>query len=331
MIIDVHSHYRHKIFSQELQKKGLIKAVADSDGKKHLFAGDVCIAPMPDQYAEPNLEKRIEYLDQRGIDMQVLSIPRASDYSAEDSPFLTKIANDGIAEVVRKYPNRLIGLASIPLRNEKKALEELDRAVNELGLKGVCISGNIGGVSLDSDSLWPFYKKVVDFDIPIFVHPGIPLAADQMKNYALIPTVGFEFDLILGQLNLIFGGVLEEFPTIKFIFAHLGGGSPFLKERIENGWEFAKVVPAKKTKIKKSPGYYFELLYFEAVSFYKPALLCTLQCSGADKILFGTDYPLGRLKDPNKPIKNLKEELDLCELDKAKILGENARRLFKIG
>jgi aminocarboxymuconate-semialdehyde decarboxylase len=314
---------------EELIRRGQMKIVVDSDGKKHVYDGDMFVFTMPEQYAEPNVEKRIEYLDQNGIDIQVLSTPRSSDYSAEDGPELTRITNDGIAGVVKKYPDRFIGLASIPIKNKVKAMDELDRAINELGLKGICISANIGGIPLDSDYLRPLYKKITELDIPIFVHPGFPAGADQMKDYGLIPIVGFEFDLILAQVRLIYGGVLEEFPTLKFIFSHLGGGTPFLRERIENGWEFAKKVPDKKTRITKSPSYYLEQLYFETVSFYKPAIMCTIQCSGIDKILFGTDYPLYPLGDIPNSIK-IMTELDLCQSDKDKILGENAKRLFKI-
>lgn len=330
MVIDVHTHYRSKILFDELLKRGQMKIIVDSEGKKHVYDGNMYMFTMPEQYAEPDLDKRIEFLDQYGIDMQALSTPRSSDYSAEDGPELTRITNNGIAEVVTRYPDRFIGLASVPIKNKAKSLDELDRAINELGLKGVCISANIGGIPLDSDYLWPFYKKVAELDIPIFVHPGFPAGADQMKDYGLIPIVGFEFDLILAQVRLIYGGVLEEFPTLKFIFSHLGGGTPFLKERIENGWGFAKGVPDKKARISRSPSYYLELLYFETVSFYKPAIMCAIQCSGVDQILFGTDYPLYPLGDIPKSIETMKE-LDLCQSDKDKILGENARRLFKIG
>jgi aminocarboxymuconate-semialdehyde decarboxylase len=329
MIIDVHTHYRSKLLFEELIRKGQMKVIIDHDKKKHIYDRGMYMFSMPEQYAEPDLEKRIEYLDQYGIDMQVLSTPRSSDYSAEDGEELAKITNDGIAEVIRRYPNRFIGLASVPIKDKIKSLDELNRAINELGFKGVCISSNIGGIPLDSEYLWPFYKKVVEMDIPIFVHPGFPLGADQMKDYGLGPIIGFELDLILAQARLIYGGVLEEFPTLKFIFSHLGGGTPFLKERIENGFEFGKTVPDKKPRISKQPSYYLELLYFETVSFYKPAIMCAIQCSGVEKILFGTDYPLYPLGDIPNSIKIIKE-IDLCRADKEKILGENAKRLFKI-
>ena len=228
MIIDMHTHHRSTLLTEELIKRGQWKINVDSDGRKHVYQEDTYVFTMTEQYAKPDLEKRIEYLDQYGIDMQVLSTPRSSDYSAEDGPDLARITNDGIAELVKKYPDRFIGLASIPIKNKAKSLDELDRAISELGLKGVCISGNIGGIPLDSDYLWPFYKKVADLDIPIFVHPGFPAGADQMEDYGLISTVGFEFDLILAQTRLIYGGVLEDFPTLNFIFSHLGWGSLFL-------------------------------------------------------------------------------------------------------
>jgi aminocarboxymuconate-semialdehyde decarboxylase len=329
MIIDVHTHYRSKLLFQELLKRGQMKIMVDQDKNRHVYDRGMYMFSMPEQYAEPDLERRIEYLDRHGIDIQVLSTPRSSDYSAEEGAELAKITNDGIAEATQRHPNRFIGLASVPIKDKSKALDELNRAIHELGFKGVCISSNIGGIPLDSEDLWPFYKRVVELDIPIFVHPGYPLGVDQMKDYGLGPIVGFEFDLILAQVRLIYGGVLEEFPTLKFIFSHLGGGTPFLKERIENGWEFAKTVPDKKPRISKQPSYYLESLYFETVSFYKPAIMCAIQCSGVDKILFGTDYPLYPLGDIPSSIKTMKE-IDLCRSDKEKILCENAKTLFKI-
>ena len=269
------------------------------------------------------------YLDQHGIDIQVLSTPHSGSYPPEHAPDIVRMTNDGIAQVVRKYPGRFIGLASIPLRNKEKSFDELDRAVNELGMKGVCIDSNIGGIPLDSDDLWPFYKKVAELDIPILVHPGFPEGAEQYKCYGLVPILGYEFDLMLAQAKIIFGGVLEEFPTLKIIFSHLGGGTPFLKERIERGWGFAKIVPDKKAKISRPPSYYLEMLYLECVSFYKPAFMCAIQCSGVDKILFGTDYPLYPLGDIPDSLRTVKE-LDLSESDKNKILGENAKKLFRI-
>jgi predicted TIM-barrel fold metal-dependent hydrolase len=87
---------------------------------KHIYDGEMYVFTMPEQYAEPDLEKRIEYLDQHGIDMQVLSTPRSSDYSAEEGPELARITNDGIAAVVKKYPKRFVGLASIPVKNKTR-------------------------------------------------------------------------------------------------------------------------------------------------------------------------------------------------------------------
>ena len=230
MIIDVHTHYRTKVLFEELIKRGLTKIIVDSDGKRHVYDGDYYRHTMPEQYTEPDIEKRIEYLDQHGIDIQALSTPHSTGYSAEDAPDITRITNDSIAQVAKKHPKRFMGLASIPIKNREKSLYELDRAVNELGMKGVCIDSNIGGIPLDSEFLWPFYQKVAALDIPIFVHPGFPAGPDQYKAYGLVPILGYEFDLMLAQAKLVYGGVLEEFPTLKFIFSHLGGGIPFERD-----------------------------------------------------------------------------------------------------
>ena len=157
MIIDVHTHYRSKAIFDELLKRGQMKIIEDKEGQKHVYDEGMYVFTMPEQYAEPDLAKRIEYLDQHGIDMQVLSTPRSSDYSEKDGPDLARMTNNDLAGVVKKYPKRFIGLASVPIRSKDKALDELDRAIHELGLKGVCISGNIGGVPLDADYLRPFF------------------------------------------------------------------------------------------------------------------------------------------------------------------------------
>jgi aminocarboxymuconate-semialdehyde decarboxylase len=329
MIIDVHTHFRAKGIFEELIKRGLTRIVVDGEGKRHVYDGDYYRHTMPEQYVEPDIEKRVAYLDQHGIDIQVLSTPHSSSYPSEHAPEIARMTNDGLARVVKKYPKRFMGLASVPIRNKEKSFYELDRAVNELGMKGICIDSNMGGISLDSEYLWPFYKKVAEMDLPLFVHPGFPAGVEQYTSYGLVPIVGYEFDLILAQAKLIYGGVLEEFPTLKFIFSHLGGGTPFLKGRIENGWKFAQDVPEKKTRITKPPSTYLEKLYFESVSFYKPAMMCAIQCSGVDKILFGTDYPLYPLGDIPGSLKMVRE-LDLCASDKEKILGGNAKKLFKI-
>lgn len=330
MIIDVHTHFRAKGIFEELIKRGLTKIIVDREGKKHVYDGEYYRHTMPEQYAEPDIDKRVAYLDQHGVDVQVLSTPHSGSYPAEHAPHITKMTNDGLAQIVRKYPKRFIGLASVPLRNKEKSLDELNRAVNELGMKGICMDSNIGGIPLDSHELWPFYRKVSDLDIPILIHPGFPEGPEQYKCYGLVPILGYEFDLMLAQAKIIFGGVLEEFPTLKFIFSHLGGGTPFLKGRIENGWGYAKEVPDKKTRITKPPSHYLEMLYFESVSFYKPAMMCAIQCSGVDKILFGTDYPLYPMGDIPGALRMIKE-LDLSGSDREKILGGNAKKVFKLG
>ena len=330
MIIDIHNHYRSKELFEELLKRGQFKIVEDSAGRKLMYDRGVFIAAMPEQYEEPSLDKRLRMMDDHGIDVQILSIPRSSDYSSENGPYLARVANDGIAAVVRKHPDRFAGLASIPIKNMERAMEELDRAFNELKMKGLCISGHIGGIPLDSKELWPFYERVVELDVPLLVHPGIPPGAEAMKGYALLSTVGFEFDLILGMTRLIFGGVLEAFPALKFIFSHLGGGMPFLKERVESHWEFAKTDPDLQTKISKHPSEYLETIYLDTVSFYKPAILCAIQCSGVDNLLFGTDYPFSGRKDALGDSVRIIKEMDICEKDKKKIFSENAKKLFKI-
>lgn len=329
-VIDFHSHYKPQEFIDEAIKRGIFAFEEDSRGYRHIVniakdGKDRSLITVPELLTQMPDQQRIKRMDDAGVDIQVLSEARGSDYSLD----LCRIINNKIAEAVKEYPTRFIGLASIPLMDMRSALEEIERAVTTLEMKGVCVSSNIGGMPLDSYELWPLYEKVCDIDIPIFVHPGRPVGVERMDAYYLGPILGFEFDLTLAATRLIYGGVLEDFPKLKFVFSHLGGAVPFLRERIEAGWGLAKFDPNHKSEIPKPPSEYLKLLYFDTVSFYEHALMCAYFCCGADKLVLGSDYPyapLGNLPNCAKII----EKLRIPEKDKQKILGVNAAKLLRV-
>jgi predicted TIM-barrel fold metal-dependent hydrolase len=146
-----------------------------------------------------------------------------------------KVFNDHFAKIVRQYPKRFAAFATTLPMGGKPALDELDRSINELGLKGVLINAQVDGQPLDSRQLWPFYEKASELKAAIFVHPSVKLSGlDACKGpYDLFRTIGREFDLALATFRLCAGGVLEEFPDLNVIMAHFGGGFSAVKERMD--------------------------------------------------------------------------------------------------
>ena len=172
------------------------------------------------------IDRHLEDMSAVGIDMAVLS---ETPYTIEEC----KLVDDTYAELMRKYPDRIVGLApGLPLMG-KEAFDELDRAIKGLGLRGVVISPQRKGVSLDSHQMWPFYEKVSELGVPIFIHISpAPRGFDALNaSYNLNETMAREFDLATVVARICIGGVLEDFPDLRFVIAHLGGGIAAIRER----------------------------------------------------------------------------------------------------
>jgi predicted TIM-barrel fold metal-dependent hydrolase len=144
-----------------------------------------------------------------------------------------RLLNDYAATIQKEYPGRFIGSAYVPLLEGEAGLDELQRSVDELGLKGVMISSQVRGLPLDAQELRPFYDVVANRRIPIFVHPALaPKGYDLLKDYQLSVILTREFDLGVAVTRLIAGGFLERYPELEFVISHLGGGMAAYKERI---------------------------------------------------------------------------------------------------
>jgi len=278
-----------------------------------------------------DVNRRLAILDDAGVELQVLTMGPPMVYWADPNLAmrLCQIMNNEIARLVEKYPSRFAGFAALPLQDTGQSLAELKRAIQSLGLKGVQMGTNIHGKPLDHPDLWPIYEQIEAHDLPIFVHPVNPLGQPDIHDYRLDLTVGFPFDTTLAAARLIFGGVMEKFQGLKICFAHLGGALPFLKERLDIGWQTRNIFPGKRTTIPKPPSEYIKLFYLDVVSCADPALLCAFACSGADHLVVGSDSPFA-VGDLKKSVECVKKFPYATEEDKVKILYENAARLLKL-
>jgi len=229
-----------------------------------------------------DLEAQIRDMDRVGIDVAVQSCILGWDTPLENC----KLLNDCTARLQKEYPDRFVGLAHAPVLDGDGGLGEVDRAVSELGLKGVTISSQVNGLSLDAKELTPFYEIMRRLAVPIFVHPALaPKGCSLMQDYMLPVILTREFDLGVAVTRLIAGGVVERYPDLQFVFAHFGGGMAGYKERISRS-SYRFRLPALFDD-------YFDRLYFDMAGFEGSpiALRCALEGIRPERMVFATDYP----------------------------------------
>ncbi len=326
MIVDVEHHMQTKeTWIKGGGKSGQTVLVRAPDG--------TILKPLDD--ASWNVEIHLKNMDIAGIDMAVLSAP--SVLSVEEA----KSLHEYFADIVKRYPKRFAALASALPLGGKSSLDELERAVKGLGLKGVLICATIEEKPLDSRELWPFYKKVSELKVPIFIHPSEkPPGFDALKGpYDLSRTIGREFDLALVTFRLCAGGVLEEFPDLKIVVAHFGGGYSSIKERMDRyirvmGAKFWNDKPLIHEPYLENYQKYFDRLYFNMAGreIGIQTIKCALTNISPKKLLFATDYPPNFANDA-KGMKTYIEKVKKLDLDKQTIegmLGGNAVEFFNL-
>jgi aminocarboxymuconate-semialdehyde decarboxylase len=274
-----------------------------------------------------HVEKRLEEMYRVGMDKQILSlsIPGPDPFDPAEGLALAQISNEAIAEVVHTYPQYFAGLASVPLKDPDAAIQELERAIKELGLKGVIMGTNVDGLSVDQPEFFPFYEAVAALDIPLLLHPMTPIGKEAMNVYRLAPMIGFESDICLAVVRLVLSGILAKLPHLKVIVSHLGGAIPYLIERIDNCY---RAYPECREHIDVLPSTYLKQLYYDTVSFYQPALLCAYQFTTAQKLILGSDYP-HVIGDIERSITSI-EQLDIPSTEKEQIFSSNLLHLLKL-
>jgi predicted TIM-barrel fold metal-dependent hydrolase len=326
MIIDLENHFslEEQTVKGTFESGKICERYWDQDGK-------VMIRQSQDA---SRIEKYLQFMDDAGIDMAVLT---NQSHKLEQH----KKWHDICVKLVAEYPKRFTGLATLNPLGGKPALDELERAIKELGLKGVHIWTCNNGTYLDSKDMWPFYEKVSELGIPVDVHITGPAPGfDALQApYALYYVIAREFDMAAAVLRVCLGGVLEEFPDLVLIMNHFGGGISSVMERLDVYTSYADRPGwpgfySGKRLISKPWREYFSKLYFNMAGREVgiEALKCALTNISPRKLLFGTDWPWNFDYEPEKVKQYVSEirKLSLPEEDIEAMLGGNAARLFGI-
>jgi aminocarboxymuconate-semialdehyde decarboxylase len=324
-IIDFHNHYYPPAYLDALRSgSSVVKVDFDTEGNPRVhYPGDYNIAVR----GHRDIDFREGDVAAQGVDMQVITLttPGTHVESKALAAKLASLVNDAFAEVVRTRPGKFVALATLPLNDPVASMKELDRACSQLGFRGAMLFSNINGVALADECFWPLYELANDLGAILHIHPTNPVGVEAMTDYWLTALVGFLFDTTLAAEKLVFGGVAECFPRIRWVLGHLGGAIPYIAERADRGYFAFKECRAN---IKKPPREYFKQFYYDTVNFDPGALKLAVDFAGADHILAGSDYPhqIGSIPLMLKALRSL--PIPAADLDK--ILGGNAAKLLKL-
>jgi aminocarboxymuconate-semialdehyde decarboxylase len=322
-VIDFHNHYYPPAYLDALRSgSSTVKVTIDADGNPCLhYPGDYNVA-VP---GHRDIDYRERVLNEHQVDTQVITLttPGTHVETPETAVRLARLVNDAFVEVIASKKGRFTALATLPLNDPRASVAEFERATRQLGLRGAMLFSNVNGVSLADQRFWPLYEAANHQEAVLYIHPTNPVNVEAMQEYWLMPLVGFLFDTTLAAAHLVYAGIPERFPKIRWVLCHLGGAIPYLVERLDRGFEAFEDCRAH---IQRPPSDCLKNFYYDTVNFNPRALELAIAFAGADHILAGSDYPhqIGSIPKMLESIRALK----ISDPDKAAIFGGNATRLL---
>lgn len=292
-----------------------------------------------------DMEERFRIMDLYPGVVQVLTVgpvPSLEDFAdSEQSVRLAKMANDEMAEMVHKYRDRFVAaIALLPMNNIDAALEETDRAIDELGFRGIYVHSNINGKPLDSPEFMPLWEKMAQYDLPIYIHPWRSDAfadypTEDTSKYMIASIFGWPYETTAAMTRLIFSGIMEKL-NLKVVTHHCGGMVPYYAQRIHQHYgqmDRSGRAPYLKA-LNRPPLEYYKMFYNDtAIHGNTPALMLAYDFWGADHILLGADMPLGDHYFGFRSYRqtmNAIEAMDITDAEKEKIFATNALKLLRL-
>ena len=313
--IDIHAHSTPQCFQRTVLAGREWHGMTSADGE--LFNPRNAWTP----------EQRIADMDSLGVDIQVVSTT-AGFYQYDKEPAVTaaiaRDCNDEIYQMTLDYPERLAGLATLPMQESRLAVAELERAVVQLGFKGAMIGDQVNGKTFDEGEFFPIWKAAEEMGALIFIHQGgQTIGSERQPRYHVRNTIGNLADRVVTFAAFTFGGVMDKFPDLKICLAHGGGYACFGAGRMDRGWQ---VRSEARVNINQPPSNYLGKFYYDCLTHSEPALRMLIDSVGVERVVLGTDWPADmRIDWPVSWVTGL-ESLTLEE--KEAILWKNLEKLL---
>ena len=323
-IIDSHFHWwPREIFEQLCQRNGYPRAERNNRGGYNYVGHEG--RPSLNSWTEWfDLDRQLEHMDGLGHQVSVVcSLGPFSIYFSDMPPEKGRDAaimwNEKMAGAQRKYPGRVWASAAVPLTDTEIAIEVLDHAIHKLGLMGVNIPGSIGrDTRIDAERLAPFYARVEQLGVPIFLHPTDAVFGEDLEGYggALQLSLGRIIEVSVAASRLIFSGLMECHPGLKIVMSHTGGALPYQSGRMDKN--------GKNARLPRPPSTYIRHMYTDTVSPHSMGIKFAIEYYGIDRVMYGSDYPCW---DPATALA-LIQEIGLSDADLDKLLYGNAHRIL---
>jgi predicted TIM-barrel fold metal-dependent hydrolase len=288
-----------------------------------------------------DMDTRFRIMDKFPKVVQVLTIgpvPPIEHFANETQTVeLAKMANDEMAELCLKYREKFItAIALLPMNNIDAALQETDRAIKELGFRGIYVHSNINGKPLDAPEFLPLWEKMADYDLPVYIHPWRPpefsdYETENASKYNIAGNFGWPYETTVAMTRIIFSGILDKYPNLKIVTHHCGGMVSFYAGRIYQHYGSQRRFLGD---LNKTPLEYYKMFYNDtAIHGNTPALMLAYDFWGPDKLVFGADLPLGDSYWGARSYRatiNAINDMEIPEENKKKILSDNAIRLLRV-
>ena len=324
-MLDVHAHYFPEDFLRLIERDGAASgaAIDRSDPRGPVIQiGAIRVGPVTPGFRD--LDVRMKDMDRQGVDAQALSLTHPMVYWADAAlgAALARVMNDALTEAHARFPERLVGLATLPMQDPTAAVEELERAAALPGIRGVYLGTNVNGRELADPAFLPVWERISAHGLPVFLHPSNVIGADRLRTYYLDYLLGNCFDTAVAAAHLVFGGVLDRFPRLQVCLAHGGGALPYLIGRLDRGWRVRQELRC----LRRPPSAYLRRFTYDTITHAAPALRYLIALVGADRVLMGSDYcfSLG-YESPARVVTALR----LPPRQQTAILGGTAARLLR--
>src|SRR5215471_4302706 len=322
-IIDFHNHFYPPAYLDALRSgSSAVQVTIDEDGNPRIhYPGDYNIA-VP---GHRDIDYREQVLIEHRVDTQVITLttPGTHMETRATAARFASLVNDAFAAIRENKRGRFTSLAILPLNDPAASVKELNRACRELRFPGAMLFSNVNGAGLNEPQFWPIYEAANELGAVLYIHPTHPVGVEAMTDFWLMPLVGFLMDTTLAAAKLVFSGIPDRFPRIRWVLTHMGGAIPYLAERLDRGFEaFSEC----RANISRPPTTYLKQFYFDTVNFDPNAIELAIAFAGVDHILAGSDYPhmIGSIPKMLVTIRGLNRP----DADKTAIFGGNAARLL---